>query len=317
MGKAACEVGRDGKGMEVCEYCESLSLPACDIDMGRGAVDLLCWGEVVIMGGRGGWLGFEVGEETTGGDVAGEDVADMTVVIFGRGVKSNSGERSEAEARAREHVLSWAMSQRQARPTTAMMDCVPAPTIGSGVGSRPGAVRCGAVRYGTVPIAGVQSEYKWKDCRGARRCRWWYGRKAGSRGQRRQQNGDRICVARSWFDPSFCGDLENGFDSDQQGGSGIGFKDKREGLPGCNHLLLVRCPRACMHLGPSAALCALALVVNLAAHRVRAGDVFAARSSWRRWRVFGLVLLDDQCLRPSPLLFMRRRRRGRSRWGLV
>lgn len=51
--------------------------------MGRGAVDLLCCGDVVMSGGRGGWLGFEVGEETAGGDVAGEGVADMTVVIFG------------------------------------------------------------------------------------------------------------------------------------------------------------------------------------------------------------------------------------------
>lgn len=79
----AWEVGRDGKGIEFCEYCESLSLPACDIDMGRGAVVLLCCGDVVMIGGRGGWLGFEVGEETAGGDVAGEDVADMTDVIFG------------------------------------------------------------------------------------------------------------------------------------------------------------------------------------------------------------------------------------------
>lgn len=35
------------------------------------------------MGGRGGWLGLDVGEETAGGgDVAGEEVADMAVVMF-------------------------------------------------------------------------------------------------------------------------------------------------------------------------------------------------------------------------------------------
>lgn len=36
-----------------------------------------------MIGGKGGWLGFDVGEETGGGDVAGEEVADMTVDMFG------------------------------------------------------------------------------------------------------------------------------------------------------------------------------------------------------------------------------------------
>lgn len=46
---------------------------------------LFCWGEVVMIGGRGGWLGFDVGEETGGGEVAGDEVADMTVDMFGAG----------------------------------------------------------------------------------------------------------------------------------------------------------------------------------------------------------------------------------------
>ncbi len=32
-----------------------------------------------MMGGRGGWLGFEVGDDTGGGEVAGDEAADMTV----------------------------------------------------------------------------------------------------------------------------------------------------------------------------------------------------------------------------------------------
>lgn len=103
MGKA-CEAGREWKGIDVTEYCESLSLEACDIETGRGAVDLFCWGEVVMMGGRGGWLGFDVGE-TAGGDVAGdEEVADMIVVMFVKKL----GERCRSRSRA--------TSQRQSRP---------------------------------------------------------------------------------------------------------------------------------------------------------------------------------------------------------
>lgn len=132
----ACEAGRDGKGMEACEYCESLSLPAWDMDMGRGAVVLLCWGDVVMIGGRGGWLGFEVGEETTGGEVAGEDVVDMTVVIFGLG----RGSSTRGQRYGHEHVLSWAMSVAEATaPNHSNAGLCPAPTVGSAVGLRFGA----------------------------------------------------------------------------------------------------------------------------------------------------------------------------------
>lgn len=83
MGKA-WDAGREWKGMDVTEYCDSLSLEACDIDTGRGAAVLFCCGELVMMGGRGGWLGFDVGE-TAGGEVAGDEVADMIVDMFARG----------------------------------------------------------------------------------------------------------------------------------------------------------------------------------------------------------------------------------------
>lgn len=136
----ACEAGRDGKGMEACEYCESLSLPAWDMDMGRGAVVLLCWGDVVMIGGRGGWLGFEVGEETTGGEVTGEDVVDMTVVIFGLGREGRVPEDKGTSTST--YCCGQCRSQRQRRPTTAMLDCVPHPL------SVPPSV------YVSVPIAG-------------------------------------------------------------------------------------------------------------------------------------------------------------------
>lgn len=71
------------------------------METGRGAADLFCWGELVIIGGRGGWLGFKVGDETVGGEVAEEGLADMTVDMFDRGWAS---ERSRAT------------SQRQSRP---------------------------------------------------------------------------------------------------------------------------------------------------------------------------------------------------------
>lgn len=49
-------------------------------------MDLFCWGEVVMIGGRGGWLGFDVGEETAGGEVAGDEAVDIIVDIFARRV---------------------------------------------------------------------------------------------------------------------------------------------------------------------------------------------------------------------------------------
>lgn len=41
-------------------------------------------GDEVISGGSGGWLGFEDGEVTTGGEVAGDELAVMISVIMGR-----------------------------------------------------------------------------------------------------------------------------------------------------------------------------------------------------------------------------------------
>lgn len=53
------------------------------METGRGRVDRFAWGDEVMIGGRGGWLGLDVGEETAGGgEVAGEEVADMAVVMF-------------------------------------------------------------------------------------------------------------------------------------------------------------------------------------------------------------------------------------------
>jgi hypothetical protein len=72
-----CETGRDRGGIEPVEYCDNRFLDACDI--GRGSVDLRGGGDV-MRGGKGGWSVFEEGDDTTGGDVAGE-VCDMTAVI--------------------------------------------------------------------------------------------------------------------------------------------------------------------------------------------------------------------------------------------
>lgn len=65
--------------MDVTEYCESLSLVACDMETGRGAV-LFC--EFVMMGGREDKFGFGGGEETAGGEAAGDEVVDMIVDMF-------------------------------------------------------------------------------------------------------------------------------------------------------------------------------------------------------------------------------------------
>lgn len=67
-------------------------------------MDLFCWGEVVMIGGSGGWLELEVGEETGGGEVAGDEVADMTIDIFGAGrgwVVGVGGVRCRKDNRAR------------------------------------------------------------------------------------------------------------------------------------------------------------------------------------------------------------------------
>ena len=53
------------------------------METGRGSVDRFAWGEDVMIGGKGGWLGLDVGEDTAaGGEVAGEEVAGMAVVMF-------------------------------------------------------------------------------------------------------------------------------------------------------------------------------------------------------------------------------------------
>lgn len=73
MGKT-CEGGRDLDGIEPVEYCDSRFLEACDI--GRGSV-LRREGFDVISGGKAGWFGF-VEEGSVGGDVAGDEVIDIT-----------------------------------------------------------------------------------------------------------------------------------------------------------------------------------------------------------------------------------------------
>lgn len=75
------EGGRDLDGIEPVEYCDSLFLEACDI--GRGSVDLREGGEV-INGGSGGWFALDDGEVTAGGEVAGDELGDITAVILER-----------------------------------------------------------------------------------------------------------------------------------------------------------------------------------------------------------------------------------------
>lgn len=67
--------------MDVTEYCDNRSLDACDMEIGRGAEVIFCCGEVVTIGGKGGWTGFDVGEEIAGGEVAGDDVLNIVVDI--------------------------------------------------------------------------------------------------------------------------------------------------------------------------------------------------------------------------------------------
>lgn len=50
-------------------------------DIGRGRVLRRVGGEV-INGGRGGWLGLDDGEDTAGGDVAGEEFVDIMAIIM-------------------------------------------------------------------------------------------------------------------------------------------------------------------------------------------------------------------------------------------
>lgn len=79
------EGGREREGPEYAEYCESRFLDAND--EGRCNVALPVVGDV-IRGGRGGWFGFDEGDES--GDweeVCGEEVSivgDMTAAIFVR-----------------------------------------------------------------------------------------------------------------------------------------------------------------------------------------------------------------------------------------
>lgn len=76
-----CDGGRERDGIEPVEYCDNRFLEACDI--GRGIVDLLLgFGGDVMSGGRGGWFGLTPGDETGGGEVAGDEVGDMTAVIL-------------------------------------------------------------------------------------------------------------------------------------------------------------------------------------------------------------------------------------------
>lgn len=76
-----CDGGRDLEGIEFTEYCDNLFFDACEVGLCR--VDRREGGDV-INGGNGGWLGFEDGEDTGEGEVAGETVSsvgDMTTAI--------------------------------------------------------------------------------------------------------------------------------------------------------------------------------------------------------------------------------------------
>lgn len=77
-----CDGGRDLEGMEFTEYCDNLFFDACEV--GRCRLVRREGGDV-INGGNGGWLGFEDGEDTGDGEVAGETVSsagDMTTAIL-------------------------------------------------------------------------------------------------------------------------------------------------------------------------------------------------------------------------------------------
>jgi len=77
-----CDGGRDLEGMELVEYCDNLFFDACEVGLCK--VDRRAGGDV-ISGGKGGWFGFEDGEETGDGEVAGETVSivgDMTAAIL-------------------------------------------------------------------------------------------------------------------------------------------------------------------------------------------------------------------------------------------
>lgn len=72
------EGGRDLEGTEWVEYCESLFFDACEF--GRCKVERREGGDVTS-GGRGGWFGFEEGEEVGDGEVAGRiDVSSGDIV---------------------------------------------------------------------------------------------------------------------------------------------------------------------------------------------------------------------------------------------
>lgn len=79
MGKRY-EAGRERDGMEPVEYCERRFFAACAIEGGTALVGLLV-GDV-ISGGSAGWLGSSgSGEDTAGGDGAGDERGDMTAIV--------------------------------------------------------------------------------------------------------------------------------------------------------------------------------------------------------------------------------------------
>lgn len=101
------------------------------METGRGRVDRFAWGEEVMIGGRGGWLGLDVGEETAGGgEVAGEEVADMAVVMF---------ERSQAVGTSR--AMSQMMPRDRAVSTALPVPSTSLPQPKANVG-RSGVERC-------------------------------------------------------------------------------------------------------------------------------------------------------------------------------
>jgi len=75
-----CECGRDRAGIEPVEYCDSRFLAALDI--GRGRLLRRTGGGDVMRGGRGGRLGFDEGDRMAAGDVAGDEVDDITTVVM-------------------------------------------------------------------------------------------------------------------------------------------------------------------------------------------------------------------------------------------
>lgn len=91
------EIGRDRVGTEATEYCESLFFEACD--MGRESV--VRRAGVVAIGGRVAVAALPgENEPSAGGEVAGDEAADMTAVVV-MPLSATVGDATRVEYRSR------------------------------------------------------------------------------------------------------------------------------------------------------------------------------------------------------------------------